>query len=163
MLMTQIDVNHDGEITYNELSQFLWPEHNGTREVGAVITIFHQAFVNSLFGGDNDRERVLASIDGDDLPLMKAFATKANVRLLRGNLIETRALKKAFSKLMCVSLGLLSHHEVDVLLESLDTNRDGVLSPREFKQWLLLPIPVSNETFLTSSTAGAEAARLRKE
>jgi Ca2+-binding EF-hand superfamily protein len=163
MLIRQFDVNHDNKISHSELAQFLWPPVEETRELGVVIAIFHQAFVTELFSRKSDRAKAFGpSGDDEDLQLLKFFAAKVDVKLLRGNMIETNSLKKAFSKLMCVSLGLLSHREVDMLLESLDANGDGVITAREFKQWLVLPTGVGKEHFQSSSAVAEDARDVKK-
>lgn len=134
ILIHQIDINGDGKISYSELMEFLWPKEISQREIGIVIQKIRDALLTPLKDRPNSKSKSL--LESDDVTLIEAFAKLTGVTLLRGNLIEVRALKKAFSKVNNPILGVLSRYEIDILVSSLDANGDGVVSAREFRKWL---------------------------
>jgi Ca2+-binding EF-hand superfamily protein len=131
ILLHQIDIDNDGRITYQELMDFLWPKEISKREIGAVINKIRLALMSSI------QWKYKKLKDLDDVTLIEAFAKLTGAPLLRGNLVEVRSLRKAFSKINNPTLGDMSKYEVDVLVTSLDANSDGVVSSREFRKWLL--------------------------
>lgn len=138
VLVSQIDINHDGSVSYHEMHEFLWPKVESDREVGVILDLMRENFENCI--QDKIVRRALKeSSDTNDRTLIDAFAKHIHMGVLRGNLIEVRALKQAFHKLNGLGVGKLSDYEVDILIESLDTNGDGVVSPREFRAWMFIP------------------------
>jgi Ca2+-binding EF-hand superfamily protein len=132
ILIHQIDLDNNGKISYAELMEFLWPKEISQREVGAVIQKIRLALMSSI---KFKKTKNLSNID--DVTLIDAFGKLTGAPLLRGNLIEVRSLRKAFAKVQNPTLGVMSKYEVDILVTSLDTNCDGVVSAREFRKWLL--------------------------
>jgi Ca2+-binding EF-hand superfamily protein len=131
ILIHQIDIDNDGKISYHELMEFLWPKEISKREIGAVINKIRLALMSSI------KWKYKKLKDLDDVTLIEAFAKLTGAPLLRGNLVEVRSLRKAFSKIHNPTLGNMTKYEVDILVTSLDTNCDGVVSSREFRKWLL--------------------------
>jgi Ca2+-binding EF-hand superfamily protein len=131
-LIHQIDLDNNGKISSAELMEFLWPKEISQREVGAVIQKIRQALMSSIKFKKNKN---LSNVD--DVTLIDAFGKLTGAPLLRGNLIEVRSLRKAFAKVHHPALGTMTKYEVDILVTSLDTNCDGVVSAREFRKWLL--------------------------
>jgi Ca2+-binding EF-hand superfamily protein len=157
VLVSQIDINHDGTVSYHEMDEFLWPKVESDREVGVILDLMRENFENCI--QDKVVRRALKeSSDTNDRVLIDAFAKHIKMGVLRGNLIEVRALKKAFHKLNGLGVGELSDYEVDILIESLDTNRDGVVSPREFRAWMFVPSSRMTGATPSSPTTAADPA-----
>ena len=154
VLVSQIDINHDGFISYHEMDEFLWPKVESGREVGVILDLMHSHFEACI--KDKTIQRALyASSDTNDRILIDAFAKHINMKILRGNLIEVRALRHALLKLNGLGVGTLSEYEVDTLIESLDTNQDGVVSPREFRAWMFIPSRLSGDLADAASSSPA--------
>ena len=136
ILMQQIDINRDGTISYDEMAEFLWPSVESKREIGIVIEIVRQAIKDFL--GDELLKRVINwATQAEEVTLITEYARKTGVKLVRGNLLDTRQLRKSLACISNVELVSLSDYEISLLIQTIDTNKDHVMSPKEFKTWLL--------------------------
>jgi hypothetical protein len=136
ILIQQIDINHDGAISYDEMSEFLWPSVESHREIGIVIEIVRQA-IKDFLGEDFVQKAVKWGTAAEEVTLISEYARKTGVKLLRGNLLEIRQLRKSLACIRNVELVALSDYEVSMLIHTIDANNDSVMSPKEFKTWLL--------------------------
>jgi hypothetical protein len=141
---------HENEVQYQELCLYLWTKgapfsstptpssisstNSSNRHISLTITMTRNAIIDCL--GERIVNRSKKS-KKDDLFLTEAFAKKTGIQLVRGSLLSTRHLKKSLPRFLNGYLGEeISAETVDQLIQSLDSNSDGVVSAREFKAWL---------------------------
>lgn len=145
LLMEQIDINGDGSVSMSELETFLWPPHMNTADHNATGPGIYSAASADFkeIGMILDFTRLavryhVSSVAalGSAEAILQEFAKLAKASLKRGCL-DTKLVKKAFLNLKIPEFGRhLTAAEVDQLVVTLDCNDDGVVSAREFKDWL---------------------------
>jgi Ca2+-binding EF-hand superfamily protein len=138
-LIDQIDVNGDKCISIDELSHFLFPtlqNHSNSGngdylESGIMIEIARNFFLKQILKSTSNNE--------DSIELLKCFATLTKANLKRGSVLYTRTVKKAFiyGGIIISEINRpLTDDESQQLVNHIDANNDGVISAKEFKDWL---------------------------
>jgi hypothetical protein len=164
-MIKDIHLFNESEVQYQELCLYLWTKAapssctptpssissatSCNRPISLTITMTRNAILDSL------GERVVnksKKSKKDDLFLTEAFAKKTGIQLVRGSLLSTRHLRKSLPRFLNGYLGEeISAETVEQLIQSLDSNSDGVVSAREFKAWLFsttsdTPDPIPEST-----------------
>ena len=141
-ILDAIDLDRSGKIDFEELSSFLFPtqnsndlllnQHDGIepREFGLVAPLAKSAVIRTV--------GIYAAENTEDA-LLKAFGKLSNSHLKRGGLLDDACVAKSFLALTIpelINYPKLMPYEVEMLVKSLDTNGDGVVSANEFRLWL---------------------------
>jgi len=161
LLVDSIDLNRDGIVSNRELEDFIWPPGNAhTLDVSSPdARAREEDAVSSEFGLTLQyvRKAVLrvvggAAAEGTDEALLAAFGAIAKAKLRHGGLLDDTAMKKAFRGLSIPDIQprQLTAADIDMLMRSLDTNGDGVVSGKEFKSWLF-PHPNHHSSNISKS------------
>jgi hypothetical protein len=157
-LLKEMNLFNENEIKYAEVCSYLWSAvSSSSRTLASVVDMTRRAIIEAI--GDKIISRSKRS-KKDDLFLTEAFAKKTGIQLVRGSLLSARHLKKSLPRFLNAQLGEeLSNEATDQLIQSLDSNSDGVVSSREFKAWLFAtsdsPIPMEKQP-LDDDVTGAE-------
>lgn len=142
-IIKNIELKNENEINYNELCLYLWNNKNIYLNKNIII-ITRRIIIETI--GD---KIILKSKKSkkDDLYLTEAFAKKIGIQLVRGSLLSTRHLRKGLPRFINAYVGEeLSNESIEQLINSLDSNSDGVVSPREFKLWLFSDLESESNT-----------------
>ena len=129
LLVEQIDINRDGAVSFKELEEFLWPANPEEAEFGLTLQYVRRAVRQHVFAH--------ASVESPET-VLEAFATIGKVKL-HNHTLDSSTLKKIFKELKIpeISPKKLSAKNVEKLTKSLDVNGDGVVSCKEFHDWLV--------------------------
>ena len=147
-ILNAIDIDRSNKISFRELKLFLFPETSEEvdREFGIVLIAAKTAVIRTVG---------LNAAEGTANELLKAFGKISKSNVIRG-LLDCVCVKKSFLALRNLELDYprLLPHEADLLVKSLDTNGDGVVSPNEFQEWLM--VGRKNKLFTSPSTSSAQ-------
>lgn len=134
MLTRQLDLSGNGAVSVKEMEIFLFPMDD---EIGDDATEFGLTLYLT-------REAIIAAVGASsfttsDTALRDAVGSHYKVHLERGNLVDSKGLRKVFQNVDVPNRGKLSAEEIGMLMQSIDTNGDEVISVKEFWQWLEPP------------------------
>jgi hypothetical protein len=151
-LLREMNLLQESEVKYVDVCSYLWgatvtTTGSSSQNLASVVDMTRRAIMEAI--GDKIIARSKRS-KKDDLFLTEAFAKKTSIQLVRGSLLSARHLKKSLPRFLNAQLGEeLSNETTDQLIQSLDSNSDGVVSSREFKAWLFAasdsPIPMEKQ------------------
>ena len=149
-IINAIDIDRSNKISFRELKLFLFPEttEEVDREFGIVLIAAKNAVIRTVG---------LMIAEGSDNELLKAFGKISHSNILRKGLLDCVNVRKSFLALRDLELeySRVLPHEADLLVRTLDTNNDGVVSANEFKKWLM--VGRKNKLFTSPSVSTSTA------